>query len=140
MSNFIEKEDYDFHIRTNRLDEILDQDDSILHEAELSAIATVEDALHRFYDSDAIFATTGNDRPKSVMRWVINLVMYHIYERVADNLVPERIVKNYNDTLALLEDVATGKRSVKLQRIASAETAPNTQFRGGGQKARPSGY
>lgn len=140
MSNFIELSDYLFKIRENRLEEVIDDNEAIVNDAEQEAIATIDDALHKDYDTDAIFLATGDDRSKTVLKWAKHIVLYNIFERVPDNLVPERIVKNYDDTMKTLDEIAKGNRSVKLPRKLDEEGDKKTHFRSGGATARPQGY
>ena len=122
MAAFITKSDYYYTIKQNRLDQVLDGDDALLDDAEETAIVVVKDSLSLYYDTDAIFATTGDARPRQVLRWVKDLALYFIYERIEDELVPERIVKNYNDTLGTLEKIEDGKKQVDLPRLIDPDT------------------
>jgi hypothetical protein len=145
MSDFITKDDYRAHIRTYKLGQILEEagvdEDDILEDAESTSIAVVRDYLvGGGYDADAIFATNGNNRPKQVMRWVKCLVLYYIYERVPDDLVPERVVKDYDLTIDTLEKVSDGKMNVDLPSIQVPDgedgTQAQTKFRWGSQPQR----
>lgn len=136
MSNFIDKSDYSRLIRSNRLDEILDADDALLDEAEKDAIAEVSDYLAEYYDVDQIFSQSGSSRNRNALNWTRRVVMYMIYERVPDQLVPERIIKNYDDTIRTLEKIAAGKINAELPRKMDEESKARTKFRWGSQNAR----
>lgn len=136
MSNYITKADYLHKIRLPRLEMMIEEDNSILDDAEETAVAVVKDALHAHYDNEAIFTKTGDDRDKQVVRWVMNLAVYYIYERIPDKLVPERVVKNYDDTILTLMEIADRKKSVDLPKITNADGVTATKFRCGGIEPR----
>lgn len=136
MSNFITTTDYKTKVTDNRLNMIIESDQTILDEAELTAIATTRDFLYSRYDVDTIFALTGTARPMQVVRWCVNLAIYYIYERIPDKLTPDRIKDNYHDTLALLLDISDGKKAVDLPHKEDAEGYPESKFRWGSQLKR----
>jgi hypothetical protein len=84
----------------------------ILADIELLSKTVITDALFSRYDTVAVI-DQWTTYPQ-VKRWMLVLSLYYIYERVPDRLVPPRIVKNYNDVLAQLDQVADGKTSIKL--------------------------
>lgn len=131
MSTFISVADYKLHIKDTRLQQTIDADNSLLDEAESTAIAVVRDALYSRYDVDAIFATTSTSRPKQVIRWVLCLALYYLHERLPDRIIPERITKNYDDTLALLTDIEDAKKSTNLPLLIKEDGEPRTKFRWG---------
>ena len=45
-----------------------------------------------------------------------NVCLYILYERVDDDDVPARVIKNYNDTIETLQDVSRDKLTVGLPR------------------------
>ncbi|HMN90251.1 MAG TPA: DUF1320 family protein [Saprospiraceae bacterium] len=136
MSNFIVTTDYKPYVRDAHLTMIIDNDNVALESAELTAIQTVKDALHQWYDVDAIFSASGSNRPSQVLRWCIVLAIYYLYERVPDKLTPERVVKNYDDAIEMLRDISDGKLSVNLPRKTSSDGAVTTKFRWGSVRAR----
>lgn len=133
MSTYITAGDYLPRIQDAKLQQIIQSDSTILDEAEQSAIVIVRDALHTRYDVDAIFALTGNNRHLQVVRWVITLALYFLYERVPDRVTPPRVIKNYDDTLAYLLEIEDGKKSVDLPRRLNPDAEPLTKFRYGSE-------
>lgn len=136
MSTFITKADYLLHITDQRINQIIEDTDAILDDAEDTAIAVVKDALKARYDVDTIFAAVGAARAKNVMLWVKRLAIYYIYDRIPDDLVPERVVKNYNETMDHLEAISDGKRSVDLPILIDEDGNKSTKLRWGSQDAR----
>lgn len=135
--SLLQKSDLQTFIRTYRLDEITDDNDAVIDAAIADAEAMVIDNLHATFDTSIIWNTTGNDRPKNVLVWIKYIALYYIYERVADDLVPERVIKNYEETIKTLRKIANGDLEVNLPRIIIAETGkPRTKFRYGGNNPR----
>ena len=134
--NFITPEDLSVTIRDRKLQMILDQDNSILDDAEKLAIATVQSSLAPKYDLDIIFNTTGDDRSLVLVRYIINLMTYYIYERIPDKLVPERVIKNYNDTTKSLLAIEDGKKNMILPHKTKTDGSLQTKFRWGSEKPR----
>lgn len=136
MSNFITASDYKMKITDNRLNMIIESDNSLLDDAELTAIAVVKDFLYSRYDVDTIFGTTGAARPRQVVRWCINIALYYIYERIPDKLTPDRIKDNYDYTLSVLLDISDGKKAVDLPHKVDSDSVPVSKFRWGSQNQR----
>lgn len=136
MSTFITDNDYLLYQRQSTLDQIKGTNTLMFEAAESTALAVVKDALYPVYDTDAIFATTGTDRPPQVLRWAIVLVLYYIYERVPDAVLPERIENNYTEVIGILKDVSDGKMSVDLPRLEKEDGTPKTKFRWGSNPLR----
>jgi len=147
MSNYISKDDYKYQVRTARLDQILEaadeDEEAILNSAELEALGMIEKHLSTRYDMASEFAKTGTARHKVVLRWAKVLVIYYIYERIPDELVPERVVKNYDDVMKQLEKVEDGEASIPGLAVVSVddpnnegESKPFTKRRWGSQIKR----
>lgn len=136
MSDYIERTDYISKIRDKRLEQLIDSTPSILDNEEETAIQVISDALHSKYDVTAIFAKRGTNRDKQVVRWACTLVMYYIYARIPDKLIPERIENDYDETIAYLKALEEGKRSTQLPRLEDAEGKPPTNNRWGSQAPR----
>lgn len=111
---FITQTDYRHKIKERHLLEIIEDDEDILTDAEATAMAVLESKLFQRYDVDEVFAQVDDARSRVVMRWAICLVLYYIYERIDDDLIPERVVKNYDDCMNELDEISGGKQAVKL--------------------------
>lgn len=143
MSNFISKDDYKYQIRTTRLDQILEaadeDEDVILDSAETEAIGMMRKFLDVKYNMDLELGKSGSARNKVLLRIAKVLVIYYIYERVPDEMVPERVVKNYDEVMQMLEKIEDGDSSIPgLTPITvtdpnsdSGESTPQTKRRWG---------
>lgn len=136
MSNYIDRADYISKIRDKRLDQLIDNTPAILDNEEETAIQVIKDALHSKYDTNAIFSKTGINRDKQVVRWACNLVLYYVYARLPDKLIPERIENDYVETIEYLKALESGKRSTQLPRIEDSEGKPPTNNRWGSRPPR----
>jgi hypothetical protein len=145
MSSFITKDDYKYQIRTERLDQILEatdeDEDLMLNSAEGEAIAMIRKYLDNRYDMDAALAMSGTDRNLVLLRYAKVLVIYLIYERIPDEMVPERIVKNYEQVLEALEKVEDNDAEIpglppKTVVDSEGETKTYTRRRWGSQPKR----
>lgn len=139
MSTYITRSDYIPRITERRLKQILDNSedhDELLNTAEQTAISMVRDRIFERYDVKEIFSRTGEERHKQVVRYTINIVLYIIYERVPDAVTPNRIIKNYDETLVYLDEVNKGVISMDLPRKIIEASKPVTRFRGGSNKRR----
>lgn len=145
MSSFISKTDYKYQIRTYRLDQILESadedEDSILNAAEEEALGMIEKHLADKYDMVTVFAQSGSARNKVILRWAKVLVMYYIYERIPDEMVPERIVANYKEAMLMLKRVEDGDSGVpglppKTVTDENGESANYTRRRFGSNPSR----
>lgn len=135
MSTFIERSDY-HNMRDSILNQIVDDDDALLDGVELEAIEEVKNYLFQHYDTTTIFSQTGDDRSKLVLKWCKHVVLYIAHERIPDDQVPDRIIKNYDDTISLLTRINSGKMNVDLPRVQNDEEENKTKFRWGSQNRR----
>lgn len=136
---FITLADLHVLIRAERLQQVIDEDASILDEAEAGAIAIVKDALANRYNVADIFDSL--DRPPQVVRWVRNIMLYDIAGRLPEKMVSERLVKNYDDTVAVLTEIEEGRKSTTLPVLEDVDTEggtshKRTQFKWGSNKTR----
>lgn len=132
---FITAEDYKTAIKDTNLSRMIETDESVRQDAEATAIATIRDSLFSRYNTEAIFGATGDERAKQVVRWVIVLSLYYLYERLPQSMMPDRIKNNYDQVLGWLVDIEDGKKTVDLPRRTQADAdgtqKPITKFRHG---------
>ena len=126
---YITKDDYLQKIRENKLMQIIDNDETLLDEAENTAITIVKDRLFEKYDIKEIFNLEGEERHKQVVRYCINIALYIIYERVPDIMIPNRIINNYNDTMVYLDDVSKSIVVMDLPRKTINQTTVKSKIR-----------
>ncbi len=116
---FITKIDIEQKITAGLLSLITGDDDTLLDTAETTAIGTVTDMLTGMYDLAAELTKTGSDRHSNFKKWILALCIYELYAHIPDNELPERVVKDYDDTLGILSKIAQGKLSTTLQAVTN---------------------
>ncbi len=116
ITNYLTKDDYKPMMRTYRLDQVLESQDedeeAILDAAEIDALGQISFFLANYYNLETEFNKTAGARNAIIVRWAKVLVIYYIYERIPDESVPERVVKNYDDVLKMLEEVNGAEKNV----------------------------
>ena len=137
---YITKDDLKTKSTVYQLDQILEDDDLIIDTASDDAQSIVTDALHQHYNTELIFSKTGTARDKNVVLWMKHITMYHLFDRIPDESIPERVIKDYDDVMRKLDKVSEGRVPVNLphrtQTDESGNTTPKTKFRWGGGKSR----
>ncbi len=143
--SYLTQQDLQSSIRDGRLEHLLDNVDAgtpnVFEQAASEAQSIVRDYLIR-YDMDTELAKTGTDRHASIIFYLKNICLYILYERIEHDDVPERIIKNYNDTIETLREIAQGKLPLSLP-IKEVDTdgdgipdKKKTKFRWGGESPR----
>ena len=84
MDNFIDIKDYDASIHKEILDSLLrqgttDYDPQIVEICEDRAIAEMRSYLNKKYDCNRIFSARNNDRHALVLRFAIDIAIFHIF-------------------------------------------------------------
>jgi hypothetical protein len=134
---FLTINDFKLKLSTDILAQITGNDASINDDAENHAIGLINDAFSAKFDIATELAKTGSDRHANLLRWLLNLTVYFIYERIPDKQVPERVVKNYNDTIDEIVLIERGKRSTTLTPVVNETTGlKKTVFRWGSTEKR----
>lgn len=128
---FITDDDYLPYIKDTNLTRMIEADPVVRETAEDTALAVVRDSLHQLYDVDTALGASGNDRNRQLVRWVIVLALYYMYERLPANIMPARVRDNYNEVMAFLKDVEDGKKPMTLPRRETPTGQPQTKFRYG---------
>lgn len=107
---FITKEDFKTHLKEYIINAISDNDDDILDEAINRAMAEATGYLSRF-DTDAIFATTGNERKKyaNLIGYIKDIAKWHFIN--LSNLLTDWEVSetNYKNAITELGKIQAGK-------------------------------
>ena len=127
-------------IKDYKIAEILEDTDPEnnvnLQAAMAEAESIVIDFLYARYNTEVIFNQTGTDRSNTVLGWLRAITLYKLYERIPDELLPERIVLNYEETMKIIGYVSEGRRDINLPRRVNQEGVKTTKFRGSGDKPR----
>lgn len=109
MSEFINIDDYNAHIREHRLDQIIDLEDEILVQSQTRAIGFVKGYISTRFDAEAIFEQTGTNRDPVVLGYTIDIALYYLWRRVAPRKIPAYVQQAYDDAKEWLLGVQAGE-------------------------------
>jgi phage gp36-like protein len=112
--SFLTKNDFTSKITSSVLNQITGSDDTLLIDAENKAAAVITDMLQGNYNIAVELSKTGNGRHQALLGWMLYLAVYFLYERIPDSELPDRVVKNYDDTMYMLRQIARGKTPTSL--------------------------
>ena len=127
MSQFITLDDYDASIHREILDALLRHDSDIADSAiveicEDRAIEEMRCYLDKFYDCDAIFGASGQERNQLVLMMAIDISVYHIFCQHNPYKISQMRKDRYDRAVEWLKAVAAGKIT-----IANAPKLPEEQ-------------
>jgi hypothetical protein len=114
---FITPSDYKAKIKDRHLLQIIEDDPEVQTIAESTALGFIESAIFQRYDSEHELALVGSDRNQVLLWYATSIVLYTLFERVDDEIVPESVIKNYDDTMKALELIEGGEKPLKLKKL-----------------------
>jgi phage gp36-like protein len=139
--SFITTDDYKATIKDGNLSRMIEGDNTVLEEAQATAVAVIRDALFSRYDVNVVFGAQGDSRNKQVVRWAVVLTLYYLYERLPANIMPERVRDNYTEVMGFLKEIEDGKKPIDLPQKTNSETGEVvTKFRYGINPPRTHNY
>lgn len=133
--DFISVEDYSSFINTGILNKITGGDENKIFNAEELAIGHVRSKLGERFDIDAELRKTGNGRNQTLLKWILSISVYHVYNTIPDVDIPERVDKNHDVALAEIDKVASGKSPTDLIQLTRSGVK-KTLFRWGSAPKR----
>lgn len=136
MSTFIIATDWENWIDEDVRNQITGTDDTNLDEVEKMAIQMVRDACYGKYDMDTELAKTTTSRNQTLIRWVMCIAVYFLYNKVNDLQIPDRVLQNYEDVRNELRMVAEGKTPIEFERLEDSDGYDLTSFEYGSEDRR----
>lgn len=129
---YIQKADYKNRIDTDLLNLVISEGnnngDDVLATVSQIAENTIDTTAGVLYDLSAEFGKIGAARNYLILSWALSIALYEIYQRIPDESVPEKVIKNYEDTYDNLEQCSKGKFPLKLPpRTDNAGTGDTTE-------------
>ena len=122
---YIKKADYKGRISTALLDTIISEDPTnILLQASKQAEDTIKTHVGMLYDIVPEFALNGANRNGYILGLAISIALYNIYQITDDYEVPEKVIKNHDDTIEKLELISKGKMPLDLPPKTSDTAQP----------------
>jgi len=125
---YVIKADYKTIISTPLLDTIIkevetDSGEDILQTVSKIAEDTIGIKAGVLYDIAPELAKTGNDRNFMILSLAIAVAAYWLYQRIDDEEIPAKVVKNYNDAMDSLDEISRGKTPLNLPPRPSEDAA-----------------
>jgi phage gp36-like protein len=105
---FLEKEELKTVSDITIVNKITNLDDTIVEEIIEESIDLMKSYLSRFYDAEAIFDQTGNDRKKAIVKKLKDIVIFEIYNRNKWG-VDSDTERSYAEAINWLEKLNTGE-------------------------------
>lgn len=131
---YIEKADYKGRISMELLEQIVNtaggEETVNLQYANKSAVDIITSYASTLYNPTDEFTKTGTNRNYQILNWGIDIALYLLYQKIADYEVPDKVIKNYDDTIGDLQKLSLGKIRVNLP----ANTGDGSQGNGLGDQ------
>lgn len=127
---FITADDLQAFIKTNVLNDIIENNNTLLDTTENIAKSTIESYIGHYYDTTEEFSKTGLNRNYFLLSLTIKIFLYHLATRLTPTQVSDQRQIDYNDAIATLEKINMGKVAVNLIR-RDVNVEPDSEFRFG---------
>jgi phage gp36-like protein len=122
---FLQREDYDNIIRRDVLERVIEGNDSYRVMAEFNAQSVIETYLRNRYDVALIFAQIGENRNRTIVRYMIDITLYDLFSRIAPEQMNELRLNRYEEAIQWLKDVRDGKISPDLPKNSDDLITPS---------------
>lgn len=133
---FLTENDFKGIIGANTLTSLRGALDENLNSSETLAISEL-DPLRAKFDLSAELVKSGSSRNQVLVRMMVHITAYYLYNKVEDDDIPERITDNYKTQIKDIEKIANGSKSCTLTPLIDETTnAPKSNYRFGGDTPR----
>lgn len=124
---FLEENDFKGTLSTSVLDTLKGTNSENLEKSEQLAISELS-CLYATYDVDAELAKTGTGRNKELVRILVSITAYYLYNTVVDDEIPDRIKENFEKEYKHVIAVCKGLAS-SLDKLTGDDGESVTRFR-----------
>jgi hypothetical protein len=114
---FIEQTDLERYILPEDLEQIIEDDATVVPGAIDDGIEYSKEKLRQRYDVEHEFAKTGNDRHRQLLKQTIAVVLFYICERIPTDVLPENREMAFMRADSWLNECASGKRMPDMKTI-----------------------
>ena len=121
MSEFINKTDYDASVHAEIIDSVTRHDETLLDICENRAIEEMISYLSGRYDTNALFATRGDERPQLVLMMCLDIAIYHIFCIHNPMKLSKMRENRYQRAVEWLKSVRKGDISIPGVTLAKAD-------------------
>ena len=105
---FLEKAELKTVATDEIINKIINNDDSIVTDIILESIDLMPSYLYQYFDTEAIFNASGDDRNRTVLKHLKGIVIHEIYIR-RTKVFNEVAKARYDEAMLWLEKVSEGK-------------------------------
>ncbi len=106
-----------------------------INEAETLAISELDPLTSKF-NIAAELDKAGDTRNKTLVRILVHITAYYLYNTVVDIEIPDRITLNWKKELSTIEKISSGKLNSTLLTLTDDEGKTVTRFRWGSNLKR----
>ncbi len=138
---FLTKEELKTVSTAELINKITANDDSIINDIIEESISLMKGYLSKYYDVEAIFSATGNNRHKTVLKKLKDIVIFEIYERHTREL-NQAAKRRFDEAMLWLENLNKGEfydRTLPAI-VSEPETNTNADIIFGGYKKYTNNY
>lgn len=132
---FLTENDFNGIIGGNTLTSLRGAADANLVTAEQLAITEL-DPLRAKFDIAAELAKTGSNRNGLMIRLMVHITAYYLFNTVDDVDIPERITENYKTQIQAIAKIASGSMESTLTPLFDESGVQKTSYRFGGDTLR----
>lgn len=133
--DFLTDNDFKGSISVKVLEKLRGTDNENLNEAEQLAISELATLRGRF-DIDIELKKADTQRSPEMVRMMLAITVYYLYNTVIDDEIPERIDSNYNKEIKDIRAIGSGKMSTTLTPLKATDGTAISKFRSGGDAPR----
>ena len=126
--SWLKKEDYYKQIKEDHLNQVVDNLDVLIAQANILAQSEIESYLRAKYDMAALFSTAETERHPLILMYAVDIALYHLHSRIAPRKIPQIRFDRYDSAVIWLKAVAKGEISPDLPQYTDEK---NTQQTGG---------
>lgn len=106
---FATKIDFPASLHADILDALTRNDDSVISDNVDRAVDEVKAYLNGRYNVEVDFAKTGNERNKFLLRIVVTMALYYIYQVHNPRKLTQVVIDEFNRYIEMLEGIQAGR-------------------------------
>lgn len=133
--DFLTEKDLKGSVSTVVLNRLRGEGDENLNEAEQLAISELATLRGRF-DIDAELGKAETQRNLEMLRMMVSITVFFLYNTVIDDEIPERVDSNYKKEIKDIRAISSGKMHTTLTPLKLSDGSSKSKFRSGGDAPR----
>lgn len=133
--NFLTESDFKGILAPGVLTTLKGTGDANINEAEKMAISELDPLTSKF-NIAAELDKDGTTRNTTLVRILVHITAYYLYNTVPDDEIPERITTNWKKELSTIEKISSGRLNSTLLSLTNEEGKTVTSFRWGSNPKR----